>query len=83
MIWFFLRNVFNKPKPDEYKSGIDAIVGHEAKVIEEINHEKGTGRIKIYGDEFTVALQLDMSVIPEGQTVRIERIEGNKVYIKE
>ena len=47
---------------------------------EQIENLKETGEIKVNGVPWT-AVSADGSVIPEGSLVRIERLEGAKVYV--
>lgn len=53
-------------------------IGKLAVVIQEINPEKGTGRVRL-GDADWMAVAAPEIVIPEGTTVRIERIDGAKL----
>ena len=78
MFWLSLRTIFKKVTPVEYKTGIEALVGKEAKVIEEIKGEKG--RVKIFGDEWEVINESGKD-IPVETKVKIIGFEGNKLKI--
>ncbi len=58
----------------------DRLIGREVLVTEQIENLKETGEIKVNGVLWT-AVSADGSVIPEGSLVRIERLEGAKVYV--
>ncbi|HIE34375.1 MAG TPA: NfeD family protein [Candidatus Altiarchaeales archaeon] len=72
----FAKKITKKP-PRE--AAVDALVGKEAKVIETIDLDNDTGRIKIKGDEWRAEAD---EVIPEGEKVQIIRIEGTHVIVK-
>lgn len=59
----------------------DRVIGSTATVSEEIDNLKGTGRVQIGSMPWT-ARSADGSPIPAGTLVRIERIEGVKVYVE-
>lgn len=76
--WFTLRNLFKNSPEETYKTGIEALVGKEGKVIEPIDENKG--RIKIFGDEWEVINESGKS-IPVGDKVMVIGFEGNKLKI--
>lgn len=76
---FFLKRM--KPKGGFVETNVYALIGVEAKVIEEIDTESNTGRVKIRGEEWG-ALSKDSTIIPVGATVKILEISGNKVLVK-
>ena len=62
------------------KTNIDNYIGKTAIVIESINNEKNTGRIKIVGESWR-AVSTTNTKIKENQNVLIENISGNKFYV--
>ena len=66
--------------PKITKTNFDRIIGDFGIVEEEINNLEGTGAVKIKGTTWT-ARSSDDSIIPEKATVKIERIEGVKVFV--
>lgn len=62
------------------RTNADRLIGREVLVTEQIENLKETGEIKVNGVLWT-AVSADGSVIPEGSLVRIERLEGAKVYV--
>ena len=63
------------------KLNADRLIGQEALVTEPINNLEETGAIRMNGVLWT-AESTDGAPIPAGTRVRIERIEGAKVYVK-
>ena len=59
----------------------DRNIGDTGITLTEINNIDGKGEVKVKGIVWTARSE-DGSVIPEGQMVRIERIEGVKVIVK-
>ncbi|MBO5227001.1 MAG: NfeD family protein [Ruminococcus sp.] len=55
-------------------------IGKLAVVIQEINPEKGTGRVRL-GDADWMAVSASELVIPAGTTVRVEQIDGAKLIV--
>ena len=62
------------------RTNADRLIGREVLVTEQIENLKETGEIKVNGVLWT-AVSTDGSVIPVGSLVRIERLEGAKVYV--
>ena len=54
--------------------------GKTVRVLTEINNDKGTGEIKI-GDTIWMARTIDGSVIPSGEPVIIQAVEGVKMMV--
>lgn len=56
-------------------------IGKKALVIEEINSDKGTGRVTLNGVDWN-ALSADGSVIPTDSVVTVSEIKGTKLIVK-
>lgn len=69
-------------KPAITKTNADAVVGMSGYLLETADNLQGTGRIKLGAVEWTARSATD-AVIPAGTLVRVERIEGVKVFVKE
>lgn len=67
--------VMVKPQP----TNADRIIGREALVTTPIDSSKNEGQIKIDGQVWSAKCD---EIIPEGETVRVEKIEGVKVVVK-
>ena len=63
------------------KTNIDALVGTTGKVLVAIDNENGTGRVRLGGMDWA-ARSSDGSVIEEQTLIRVEKIEGVKVFIR-
>lgn len=58
----------------------DMALGRTALVTEDINNILGAGRVNVLGNSWA-ARSADDSVIPKGETVTVERIEGVKLIV--
>ena len=63
------------------KTNTDSMIGRTEKILVEVDNNAGTGMLKI-GDVEWRAVSDDGSVIPEGTLVKIERIEGTKLFVR-
>ena len=66
--------------PKIVKTNVDSIIGSVGKVIQTIDNLAPTGQVKLSNMEWT-ARSVSGDVIPEGTLVRVERIEGVKVFV--
>jgi len=62
------------------KTNIDAVIGTVGKVTAEIDNVSATGQVKLGAMEWS-ARSTDGSEIPVGTLVRVDRIEGVKVFV--
>ena len=69
-------------KHDYQPTNADRVIGREAVVTEEINNLKGQGAVAVGGVVWTARSTADAS-IPAGAVVRVERIEGVKLFVQE
>ena len=58
----------------------DRVLGQKAKVTETIDNENSTGAVYVDGKTWS-ARSADGSVIPVGTQVRIEKMEGVKLFV--
>lgn len=66
------------------KTNLDALLGREGRVLEEINNAKGTGTIDINGQEWTARndhQSTEEDTISAGEAVVITGISGVKVMV--
>lgn len=68
--------VNNKVEP----TNADMLIGKECRVVETIDNLSGTGAVYVDGKTWT-ARTVDEEIIPEGQLVKAERIEGVKLIV--
>jgi len=59
----------------------DRVLGQEAKVTETIDNENASGAVYVDGKTWT-ARSADGSVIPSGTVVKIDHMEGVKLFVK-
>ena len=78
----FRRLVMKKLDKGDVKTNADAILGKEYKLLTAINmHEPGT--IKVNGVIWNAVTEEEEKCVPEGTTVRIKDIKGNKYIVEE
>lgn len=66
--------------PKIVKTNVDSVVGTVGKVTQTIDNLAPAGQVKLGAMEWT-ARSVSGDVIPEGSLVRVERIEGVKVFV--
>ena len=70
---------FNK---DREKTNIDSLIGVSGIVTADINNLQGMGSVQLQGLEWT-ARSVDDTIIPKGQEVQVESIQGVKLMVRE
>lgn len=75
-----LRPFVKKYVKPKVKTNVDAIVGSTCRVTADIDNIAAQGQVKINGMEWS-ARSLEDAKIPVGTLVRVERVEGVKVYV--
>ena len=58
----------------------EALIGTNGRVLEEINNDLSTGRVKAGALEWS-ARSSDGQIIPKDTMIRVDRIEGVKVFV--
>ena len=69
-----------KLKPKMKRTNLDAIIDSEGIVIKEVNNTAAQGQVKLGAMEWT-ARSTDGTRIPVGTQVKVDRIEGVKVFV--
>ena len=67
-------------KPKLVKTNVDAVIGSTGRVLEDINNDLSTGRVKLAGLEWS-ARSSSGEPIPAQTMIRADRVEGVKVYV--
>ena len=67
-------------KPRLVKTNIDSIIGQEGLVTTQIDNVQCTGQVKLGAMEWT-ARSTTGAVIEPGEQIRVDRIEGVKVFV--
>lgn len=84
LTFLFLRPIamrFLEKKSKDVKTNAEAIVGRKGVVSERIDATQHTGRVAIDGDDWK-AVSEDGSVIEQGQTVEIVKLDSIIVTVK-
>jgi len=77
MLWPFIKKFLN---PNLSKTNIDAIVGSEGLVTAAIDNLSAKGQVKLGAMEWSARSSSGQS-IPEGTLIKVDRIEGVKVFV--
>lgn len=81
ILLIFTRPILRKALSFDFKdTNAKLDIGKLAVVIQDIDLEKGTGRVKL-GDAQWRAVSSDGSSIPVGTTVKVENIDGTKLIV--
>jgi membrane protein implicated in regulation of membrane protease activity len=82
--FFLIRPVVKKwafRRSDKTATNIDAMIGRQGSVSENIDASRNTGRVKLDGDDW-MAKSKDGSVIQCGEIVRITNVESIVVVVE-
>ena len=71
------RKYFN---PRITRTNVDSVIGTQGRVIAAIDNVEATGQVKLGAMEWT-ARSTSGDPIPEGTLVKVDRIEGVKVFV--
>ena len=76
-----LRGIVRKYiRPKMVRTNVDAVIGTTGIVTTPINNVAALGQVKLSGMEWS-ARSTDGSHIPEGTLIRVDRVEGVKVFV--
>lgn len=64
------------------KTNVNSKIGQKAIVIETIDNEAQTGRVKLYDVEWLASSEEEGIVIPKDSHVEIVRVEGVRLHVK-
>lgn len=82
VFYVFIKFIRPKYKKRHVASNFETLIGQVATVEEDINNDIGTGYVKVYSDSWR-ALSEGNTVIVKGKKVKILKIDGNKVIVRE
>ncbi len=77
LLWPFIRKFLN---PKLQKTNIDAVIGAQGTVTEDIDNVDAVGQVKL-GAMYWTARSTDGKPLTKGTRVRVDRIEGVKVFV--
>ncbi len=66
--------------PKLTKTNVDSVIGTTGKVLACIDNDAAAGRVKLGAMEWT-ARSTDGTKIEEGKLIRVDKVEGVKVYV--
>ena len=75
------RPIAKKHAKNNIDTNIKIIIGKTAKVIEDIDNLKATGRVRLDGVDWT-AISDTGEIIEKDSHVTVTKIEGSKLYVK-
>ncbi|MGK5090584.1 NfeD family protein [Deltaproteobacteria bacterium TL4] len=79
-VWIVIKRMFRQNKIPNFRSNVDALVGKKVLVTEALDPKTQSGRVKIYGEDWTV---IDVGeAIPINQQVEIVEVIGNRVRVR-
>jgi membrane protein implicated in regulation of membrane protease activity len=67
-----------KGKPGQF--GVDRLVGKLGLVTESIDWKENSGLVRVSQEEWPARSTIQ-EVLPQGTTVKVERVEGNRLYV--
>ena len=67
-------------KPKLTATNVDSVIGSRGYVTSPVDNMKAQGQVKLGGMEWT-ARSTDGETIPEGTLVKVDKIEGVKVFV--
>lgn len=79
LLWPYVKKFLN---PKVTKTNVDSVIGTEGYVTEQVDNLNAVGQVKLGGMYWT-ARSTDGKPIAEGTLVRVDRIEGVKVFVTE
>ena len=77
LFWPFIQKFLN---PKVEKTNVEAIVGTQGYVTADIDNITATGQVKLGAMEWT-ARSTSGEPIPEGTLIRVDKVEGVKVFV--
>jgi len=74
---------FNRPADtNRLRSGVEAIIGQVGTVVESSRGALNEGAVRVYGSVWTAFPAEGERPLREGDSVAVERIEGNAIYVR-
>ncbi|HKX28770.1 MAG TPA: NfeD family protein [Blastocatellia bacterium] len=64
------------------RSGVETMIGQVGMVVEPSRGQLQEGAVKVYGSVWTAFPAEGEWPLKEGETVMVERIEGNSIYVR-
>lgn len=77
LLWPMVRKYLN---PDLTRTNVDSVIGSEGYITTAVDNVAATGQVKLGGMEWT-ARSTSGEPIPAGALVKVDRVEGVKVFV--
>lgn len=77
LLWPMVRKYLN---PDLTRTNVDSVIGSEGYITAAVDNVAATGQVKLGGMEWT-ARSTSGEPIPTGALVKVDRVEGVKVFV--
>lgn len=78
-----LERFFNRPAgANQFRTGIETIIGQVGTVVESSRGALNEGAVSVYGSVWTAFPAVGERPLHEGDSVAVERIEGNAIYVR-
>lgn len=78
-----LERFFNRPADaNRFRAGIETIIGQIGTVVESSRGALNEGAVSVYGSVWTAFPAEGERPLQEGDSVAVERIEGNAIYVR-
>ena len=81
VLFIGIKKSFSGEEQQKYNSGVEGLVGMEGVLVEAIDNQQGTGKVKINADVWNVrSCEVE---VPVGKKVRVVAVSGNQVDVEE
>jgi len=77
-----LEQFFTRARGAKLRSGAETMIGQIGTVVESSRGALNEGAVKIYGSVWTAFPAEGEWPLTEGESVSVERIEGNSIYVR-
>jgi membrane protein implicated in regulation of membrane protease activity len=78
-----LERFFDRPADmNRFRTGIETIIGQVGTVVESSRGALNEGAVSVYGSVWTAFPSEGERPLQEGDSVAVERIEGNAIYVR-
>jgi len=77
-----LEKFFTRARGAKLRSGAETMIGQIGTVVESSRGALNEGAVKIYGSVWTAFPAEGEWPLTEGESVSVERIEGNSIYVR-
>ena len=83
LVFFGVRPLYNKyfyKLDDQRKTGVNAFIGNNYKVTENINNSENSGRVRIGSESWRARSENDES-FKKGEMIKVKKVEGSTLIV--